>query len=48
MQTIILASQSPRRQELIRNITDAFEVIVSPAEEILPDDITPEEAKTLL
>jgi septum formation protein len=48
MQPIILASQSPRRQELIRNITDSFEVIVSPAEEILPDGITAEEAPVYL
>jgi septum formation protein len=48
MQPIILASQSPRRQELIRNITDNFEVIVSPAEEILPDGIAPEEAPVFL
>lgn len=48
MQTIILASQSPRRQELIRNITDDYEVIVSPAQEILPDGIAPEEAPVRL
>lgn len=48
MQKIILASQSPRRQELIRHITDDFEVIVSPVEEILPDGITPEEAPVYL
>ena len=48
MQNIILASKSPRRQELIRNITDNFEVIVSPAEEILPDGIAPEEAPVYL
>lgn len=48
MQPIILASKSPRRQELIRNITDDFEVVVSPAEEILPDDIAPEDAPVYL
>ena len=48
MQTIILASQSPRRQELIRHITDDFEVIVSPVEEILPEGIAPEDAPVYL
>jgi septum formation protein len=48
MQPIILASKSPRRQELIRTITENFEVIVSPVEEILPDDITPEDAPVYL
>jgi septum formation protein len=44
MQSIILASKSPRRQELIRNITDDFTVIVSEAEEVLPEGIAPGEA----
>lgn len=48
MQSIILASQSPRRQELIRNITDDFAVIVSPAQEILPEGIAPEDAPVFL
>ena len=48
MDNIILASQSPRRQELIRNITDAVEIIVSPVEEILPEGIAPEEAPAYL
>ena len=48
MQTIILASKSPRRQELIRHITEAFEVVVSPVEEILPAGIAPEEAPVYL
>ena len=48
MQGIILASKSPRRQELIRHITEDFEVIVSEAEETLPDGITPEEAPVYL
>ena len=38
---MILASQSPRRQELIANITQDFRVIVSEAEELLPDGIAP-------
>ena len=45
---LILASKSPRRQELIRFITDDFEVIVSEAEEILPAHIPPEEAPVYL
>ena len=48
MQSIILASKSPRRQELIRSIAEDFEVIVSEAEEVLPPDITPEEAPVYL
>ena len=45
---LILASKSPRRQELIRNITEDFEVIVSPVDEILPEGIAPEEAPVYL
>lgn len=41
MSRIILASQSPRRRELIANITADFTVIVSDAEEILPEGIAP-------
>ena len=48
MQSIILASKSPRRRELIRNITEDFEVIVSEADETLPDGIAPEEAAVYL
>lgn len=48
MQSIILASKSPRRQELLHHITDDFEVIVSDADEVLPADITPEEAPVYL
>lgn len=48
MQSIILASKSPRRQELIRNITDDVEVTVSDAEEILPEGIAPEDAPVYL
>ena len=42
MSSIILASQSPRRQELIRSITSDVRVIVSKAQEILPAGIAPE------
>jgi len=48
MDKLILASQSPRRQELIRKITDDFEVIVSKVEESLPEDISCEEAPAYL
>lgn len=48
MSSIILASKSPRRQELLHNITDDFEVVVSTVDEILPKDIVPEEAPVYL
>ena len=38
---IILASQSPRRRELMKYITDDFEVKVSDVDETLPDGVTP-------
>ncbi len=41
---IILASQSPRRQELLKLITRDFEIKVSNVDETLPDKITPKEA----
>lgn len=41
---IILASQSPRRQELMHYITDDFEVKVSNVDETLPKKMTPREA----
>ena len=41
---IILASQSPRRRELMKYITENFEVRVSEVDETLPDGITPAEA----
>lgn len=43
LQTIILASGSPRRAELIKEITEDFEVIPSAAEEIIQPDRSPEE-----
>lgn len=45
---MILASKSPRRQELIRRITDDVKVIVSEVDEILPAGIAPEEAPVYL
>lgn len=41
---IILASQSPRRQELLKLITSDFEIKVNNVDETLPDKITPKEA----
>lgn len=41
---LILASKSPRRQELLKLITEDFTVETADAEEILPENITPEAA----
>ena len=41
---IILASQSPRRQELLKYITTEFEIKVSDVDEALPDGISPIDA----
>ena len=46
--TWILASASPRRKELLRLIHPDFTVVPSDAEEILPDDISPERAPEYL
>ena len=48
MSRFILASQSPRRQELIGNILSEFTVIVSDVEEALPDGIAPEDVPEYL
>lgn len=40
---LILASASPRRQELIKLITDDFEIAVSQVEETIPDGMTAED-----
>ena len=48
MSSIILASQSPRRQELIARITEDFEVIVAEEPTELPSDVKPEEAPVFL
>jgi septum formation protein len=39
---LILASQSPRRRRLLDHLRLDFDVIVSPAEEALHDDLSPE------
>ena len=45
---IILASGSPRRKELLKLIVPEFEIKVSESEEILDDNIKPEEQATQL
>ena len=45
---MILASQSPRRRELLSLITADFKVIPAKGEEILPEGISPSEAVILL
>ena len=45
---MILASQSPRRKELLSLITGNFEIIPAKGEERLPEGITPENAVLLL
>lgn len=44
MQTIILASGSPRRREILSTIGVPFRVVVSDADETLPAGISPAEA----
>ena len=41
---MILASQSPRRRELMSYITDDFKVMVSEVDETLPEGISPSDA----
>ena len=48
MNKIILASASPRRKELLKQITDDFEICVSSVEEIVPDTIPTEEVPQYL
>lgn len=43
MADIILASQSPRRKQLLEWADISFEIIVSNIEESFPDDLSPEE-----
>ncbi len=44
MEPIILASTSPRRQEILKNLNIPFKVIPANFEEIKPDDISAENA----
>ncbi len=48
MNNIILASASPRRKELLKQITENFEVVVSSVEEIVPNNIPQEEVPQFL
>lgn len=48
MSSIILASKSPRRQELIRYITRDVEVKTADVAEVLPDGISAEQAPVYL
>ncbi len=48
MNSIILASKSPRRQELMSRITRDFEVIVSDAEEYIPQGMPAAEVPVFL
>ena len=48
MEHIILASQSPRRRELLSKIYDSFEVITSDADESLPDGVHPSRGVEIL
>lgn len=43
MMTIVLASQSPRRKQLLQWAEVDFEIIVEPTAETYPDGLTPEE-----
>ena len=45
---MILASQSPRRKELLSLITEDFRIVPAKGEEILPEGIAPCEAVQLL
>ena len=45
---MILASQSPRRRELLSLITEDFRIIPAKSEEVLPEKISPEDAVVLL
>ena len=45
---IILASASPRRKELLKHITEGFDVKVSSVEEIIPKELATEEVPEFL
>ncbi len=48
MNTVILASASPRRKELLELITEDFKIIPSGVEETVPDGIPPEKQPEFL
>lgn len=41
MAHVILASQSPRRKQLLKNLIETFDIIPSDADEAMPDGISP-------
>lgn len=45
---IILASKSPRRRELLRKITDEFEIVTKETDETLPNEIHPSKGVEIL
>ncbi|MEM6345254.1 MAG: Maf family nucleotide pyrophosphatase [Bacteroidota bacterium] len=45
---LILASQSPRRQQLLRELEFEFEVVVRPTNEYFPEDIHPRAVAVLI
>ncbi len=45
---LILASNSPRRKQLLRELDLTFEVLVRPAEEYFPDDMHPRAVAVLV
>ena len=48
MMEIILASQSPRRRELLGRIVPSFRVVVTEADEVISHSVTPDEFVTIL
>ena len=48
LNNIVLASKSPRRQELLKSIVTDFEIIVKEVEEIIPVEIESKEAAKYL
>lgn len=45
---MVLASQSPRRRELLGLISSSFEIVPAQGDELLPDGISPDKAVLLL
>lgn len=43
MRKIVLASKSPRRRELLSGFVDDFQIIADDSEEVIDENITPEE-----
>ena len=45
---VVLASKSPRRRELLRNIFDEFDIITRDTDETFPERMHPKEAVEIL